>query len=332
MPSSLLPASTTTGVVAPTLPLAPARERKFDLKLAQPFILKSVSEETRGSYRRTIREFFRFVGGMHPSEVVPAHVIAFRDHLGSARRKPNTIATKLAIIRSFFEYLRAGGYIALNPASTKLVAPPELSTEPKGRALTSREARHLLSGPDRTSPEGARDYAMLLVMLRLSLRLAEVSALRASSIKWSHGRWTLRCKIKGGREEVWPLPKDVKQGIDDYLRLDSARRHLLHSDGDDAYLFQPMVNYRTLVFDKPLSPRMIQRIVARWGEFTGIGKVTPHDLRRTVITKLLNDGRTYREVQMVTKHRDPKTIMRYDHARENLDNSPVNTLSYEDGE
>ena len=75
---------------------------------------------------------------------------------------------------------------------------------------------------------------------------------------------------------------------------------------------------------------MIQRIVARWGEFTGVGRVTPHDLRRTVITKLLNDGRTYREVQMVTKHRDPKTIMRYDHARENLDNSPVNTLSYED--
>ena len=170
---------------------------------------------------------------------------------------------------------------------------------------------------------------MLLMMLRLSLRLAEVSTLQVSSIKWSHGRWILKCRVKGGREETWPLPKDVKQAIDDYLKLDAARRHTLHSDGDEAYLFQPLINYRTLVFDKPLSPRMIQKIVARWGEFSGIGHVTPHDLRRTVVTKLLNDGRTYREVQMVTKHKDPKTIMRYDHARENLDSSPVNTLSWD---
>jgi integrase/recombinase XerD len=210
-----------------------------------------------------------------------------------------------------------------------LVTPPELPTEPKGRALTSKEVRHLLSGPDRSKPEGARDYAMMLVMLRLSLRLAEVSFLQKSAIKWSHGRWILRCKIKGGKEETWPLPKDIKQAIDDYLRLDDARRRTLHSGGDDAYLFQPFVNYRSLVFDKPLSPRMIQKIISRWGQFTGVGKVTPHDLRRTVVTKLLNDGHSYREVQMVTKHKDPKTIQRYDHARENLENSPVNILNWD---
>ena len=73
---------------------------------------------------------------------------------------------------------------------------------------------------------------------------------------------------------------------------------------------------------------MIQKLVGKWGRFTGVGHVTPHDLRRTVVIKLLNDGHSYREVQMVTKHKDPKTIMRYDHARENLDNSPVNTLDW----
>jgi len=123
------------------------------------------------------------------------------------------------VIRSFFEYLKAGGVIPLNPASTKLVTPPELPTESSGRALSAKEVRHLLSGPDREKSEGARDYALMLVMLRLSMRVAEVCSLRASSIKWSHGRWTLKCKIKGGREEVWPLPKDVKQAIDDYLKL-----------------------------------------------------------------------------------------------------------------
>jgi integrase/recombinase XerD len=302
----------------------------FDQKLALPFIQKSLSEETRQAYRRAIREFFAYVGDIHPMEVTPQHVINYRDQLCAARRRPNTVATKLAIVRSFFEYLRAGGVVALNPATTKLVAPPALPTDPKGRALTPKEVRHLLAGPDRGKPEGARDYALLLVMLRLSLRLSEVGGLRVSSIKWSHGRWTLRCKVKGGREEVWPLPKDVKEAIDEYLRYDRARRRTLHSDGDEAYLFQPLVNYRTLQFDKPLSPRMIQKIVGRWGEFTGVGHVTPHDLRRTVVTKLLNDGRTYREVQMVTKHKDPKTIMRYDHARENLDSSPVNTLTYDE--
>jgi integrase/recombinase XerD len=303
---------------------------RFDPKLAQPFIYKSVSEETRSAYHRAIREFFQFVGNVHPSQVAPSDVIAYRDNLRiNKRRKPNTIATKLAIIRSFFEYLRAGGVITINPASTKLVTPPELPTNPQGRALTGKEVRYLLTGPDRSRVEGARDYAIMLVMLRLSLRLAEVSQLRVSSIRWSHGRWTLRCKIKGGKEEVWPLPKDVKEAFDEYLKLDRERRGTLHSGGEEAYLFQPIVNYRTLEFDRPLSTRMVQKIVGRWAEFTGIGHVTPHDLRRTVVTKLLNDGHTYREVQMVTKHKDPKTVMRYDHARENLDSSPVNTLSWD---
>jgi hypothetical protein len=54
------------------------------------------------------------------------------------------------------------------------------------------------------------------------------------------------------------------------------------------------------------------------------------DLRRTVITKLLNDGRSYREVQMVTKQRDPRSVQRYDHGRENLESNPVNFLTYDD--
>jgi site-specific recombinase XerD len=143
--------------------------------------------------------------------------------------------------------------------------------------LTSKEVRYLLSGPDRAKPEGARDYALMLVMLRRRLRLAEVSQLRLSSIKRSHGRWILKCKIKGGKEEMWPLPKDIKQAIDDYLKLDGARRRTLHSDGEEAFLFQPLINYRTLEFDEPLGPRMAQKIVIRWGDFTSIGHVTPHD-------------------------------------------------------
>ena len=304
--------------------------KRFDPRTAAPFINKSVSEETRRAYRRAVADFFQFVGSKHPTEIVPADVLAWRDLLRSSRKRAATVSFKLSVIRSFFEYLRAGGVIALNPASTKLVTPPELPTEPSGRALTGKEVRYLLSGPDRSKPEGARDYTLMLVMLRLSLRVAEACALKASSIKWSHGRWTLRCKIKGGREEVWPLPKDVKEAIDEYLKLDAKRRATLHSDGTDAYLFQPHLNYRTLIFDKALSTRMVQNIVKRWASFGGIGDVSPHDLRRTAITRALEMGQTYRQVQMMSKHKDPKTVMRYDHGRENLDQNAVNFLAYEE--
>src|SRR5215213_7723516 len=162
----------TAEIVSPQLstsqsPSSPRRQQ-FDLTLARPFIYKSVSEETRAAYTRVIREFFQFVEGLHPTEVLPVHVINYRDYLRvHKRRKANTVATKLAIVRSFFEYLKTGGVIQLNPASIKLVTPPELPTEPRGRALTPKEVRHLLAGPDKIKPEGARDYALLLVMLRL---------------------------------------------------------------------------------------------------------------------------------------------------------------------
>jgi integrase/recombinase XerD len=320
-PEEMLPSLVGREAVAP---------KRFDPRSATPFVNKSVSEETRRAYHRAVSDFFQFVGGKHPVEVVPNDVLRWRDHLRAGRKRPATVSFKLSVVRSFFEYLKAGGVVPLNPASTKLVSPPELSAEPAGRALTAKEVRHLLSGPDQGTPEGARDYALMMIMLRLSLRVAEACALRASSVKWSHGRWTLRCKVKGGREEVWPLPKDVKEAVDVYLKLDAQRRGTLHSDGAEAFLFQPHSNYRTLEFDKGLSPRMVQKIVSKWGSFTGVGKVSPHDLRRTAITRALDAGLSYRQVQMMSKHRDPKTVMRYDHGRENLEQNAVNFLRYDD--
>jgi integrase/recombinase XerD len=162
------------------------------------------------AYCLAVADFFQFIGGKHPTEVVPAKVPRWRDHLRAGRKRPATVSFRPSVIRSFFEYLKAAGVIPLNPASTKLVMPPELPIKPSGRALTAEEVRHLRSGPDREKSEGARDYALMLVMLRVSMRVAEVCSLRASSIKWSRGCWTLRCKVKGGREEARPLPKDVK--------------------------------------------------------------------------------------------------------------------------
>jgi integrase/recombinase XerD len=303
---------------------------RFDVKLADGFIYKSISAETRRTYHKAIKDFFSFVRHSHPAGVTPRHVIAYRDHLIEKGRSANTVALKLSVVRSFFDYLVADGCIERNPASTKLVSSPPLPSDPSGRALTPKEVRHLLAGPDRSRAAGARDYALMLLMLRLSLRVTEACTARLSDIKWSHGRWVLKLKVKRGREETWPLPKAVKEAVDDYLKLDRKRRAVLHTDGSGSYIFQPHTNYRTLDFEKPLSSRQAHKIVRRWDEYAVVGKVSPHDLRRTVITKLLNDGRSYREVQMVTKHRDPRSVQRYDHGRENLEQSPVNFLSYDE--
>ncbi|HET9533156.1 MAG TPA: tyrosine-type recombinase/integrase [Blastocatellia bacterium] len=302
----------------------------WDQRLIFRFCEKSLSDETRRAYSRVIREFFAFLGQRSPLQVTPDDVLAFRDELRLRRKRAATVAFKLAVVRSFFEYIRAAGLININPASTRFVTPPELPDEGTGRALTPKEVFSLLSGPDRNSPEGARDYALLLLMLRMSLRVSEACSLKASSVKWSHGRWVLRVKVKGGRERTLPLPPEVKKAMDDYLKMDSKRRSLVGSGGAEAYLFQPHANYRTLIYDKPLSTRMVRNIVSRWAEYGGVGKLSPHDLRRTAITRALDQGLTYRQVQMMSGHKDPKTVMRYDHGRENLDLNAVNFLKYED--
>jgi len=254
----------------------------------------------------------------------------WRDRLIAQRKNSSTVAFKLSIVRSLFDYLLVGGYVTRNPALSKLVPPPALPEGLSGRALTAKEVRYILSGPDREKATGARDYALLLLMLRTSLRVTEACTLRLSQVKWSHGRWVIKFKVKGGRERTQPLPSEVRKAIDEYLRLDRTRRSLQHSDGAEQFIFQPHTNYRTLEFNKPLSSTMAWHIVRKWGEFSGVGKLSPHDLRRTAITRALDQGLSYRQVQMMSGHRDPKTVMRYDHGRENLELNAVNFLTYDE--
>jgi site-specific recombinase XerD len=321
-------------VISP-LPGLPLGERRLvplkDKLLA--FLDRSTSENTREAYRRALLEFHRTVG-RHLLLVNERDVLAWRDALLGAGQSNQTVAAKLSAVRSFYAYLLkvCPEQVRYNPADPQLVPPPKIPNALKGRALTPKEVQHLLVGPDRLKAEGARDYALMLLMLRLSLRVSEVGRVRRSSIQWKGERWALTLKVKGGAEEVWPLPPDVKAAIDHYLRLDEKRRNVWPENrAGDQYVFQPIENHRTGVHNRGLTRQMIGRIVRKWADFCGIrGRVTPHDLRRTAITRALNQGRTYREVQMMSKHRDPKTVMRYDYERDNLERNPVNSLSYDE--
>jgi site-specific recombinase XerD len=311
-------------------PAANSLSRPFDSSVATAFCERSVSEETKRAYRRVVREFFRFTGPRQPAEIIPQDVQRWRDQLIIQKKSASTVAFKLSIVRSLFDYLHVGGYVTRNPALAKLVPPPAVPEDLRGRALTAKEVRYLLSGPNRELAAGARDYALLLLMLRTSIRVSEACTLRLSQVKWSHGRWVIKVKVKGGRERTQPIPGEVKQAIDEYLRLDRKRRGLQHSDGPEQFIFQPHTNYRTLEFNKPLSSTMGWYIVRKWGRFTGVGKLSPHDLRRTAITRALDQGLSYRQVQMMSGHKDPKTVMRYDHGRENLELNAANFLQYDE--
>ena len=302
-------------------------ERQLEQSLVA-FCERSNSTETRRAYERVAREFFQFCRWREPREITSEMIRDWRDHLKAARKKPATIRQKLAIVRALFEYLREEGKVTTNPATPHKVPPPAAAEGLRGRALTAKEVRRLLTGPDRSRVEGARDYALLLLLVRTGMRVSEACSLKSSSLSWSHGRWLLKVKVKGGRERKLPLPKEIKEVIAAYLELDRPRRSLQHSDGTESWLFQPLVNYRTLEFDKGLSTTHAWKIVRRWGEFTGLGKVSPHDLRRTAITRALDQGLTHRQVRMMSGHKSLEMVLRYDHNRENLELNAVNFLDY----
>ena len=237
-------------------------------------------------------------------------------------------------MRAYFNYLKAAGELTINPADTRLVSVPPPPEDMAGRALTAAEVLRLLQAPDRTKVAGARDHALLLTLLRTSLRVSEVRNLRVSSLVWSHGRWTAHVKVKGGRERTIPFPKDVKHAIEQYLQRDAQRRRNLHSDGDDAFIFQPLVNFRTLEFARPLSARQIGQLVNHWAGYAGLNRakqrLSPHDLRRTAVTRALNLGFTYRQVQSMTGHKDIRMVVQYDHERGKLADNAINFLHYDE--
>lgn len=297
---------------------------------ARSFVLKSNSPETRRSYEGQIKGFFLFHNFKHPVQISAIDVIRWRDSLIRSGSRPATVTTKLSVIRSFFDYLRAGGIVEKNPASTKLVPPPELPEGLSGRALAPKEVNYLLSGPDRQTAAGARDYALIMLMCRTFLRVSEAAHIRVSSFHWTNGRWTLKVKVKGGRERTIPVPKDVKKAIDDYLRADEQNRKMMKTGGSDAFVFQADVSRRNFGENKPLTTRHIWHLIKKWSEFVGIGKVTPHDLRRTAITRALDLGHSYRQVQNGSGHKHIQSVVNYDHHRQSLDDNSINSLNYDE--
>jgi site-specific recombinase XerD len=325
---------------------------------------RSESARTRTLVKSVLAAYEHYLGGLNESFATATveHVQKWRDAMLEGRRPftrklaPATVALRLSVIRTFHQRLVEAGACASNPATTGLVSPPELPEQHRTVALSAKQIRTLLAAPDRDSVRGARDAAVLHLLAYLGLRRAEICSLRIRDIVHLNARtpdgadipWGIRVKVKGGRERLLPLPGKCKRVIDRYLSLDADDRKTLRANLADSPLIQA-TGYDRMQHPGKLSSETIRLIVKRYAEYCGFlqpkpkGKrkngnaaektairISPHVFRHTAITRALDKGISYRDIQAMTGHRNISTVQRYDSNKFSVEHNAVNRLDYDD--
>ena len=305
-------------------------DTRLNGRIAAQFINKSNSELTRKNYLSNLQQFILFSGKRDATEVQVEDVLAWRTSLEKRDLAPHTISTKLATLSALFAYFRDYGIINRNPATTKLVPRPEQPLQsPKGRALSVKEVRYLLYIINRDNPVDRRDSAIIYSILRLSLRVSEICHLKVSDIKREGKHWVIDYRSKGGRKERQPLPLDVKAVIDDYLEADRINRKDTKTGGEHSYIFQADAMRRNFGVSQPLTTRHIWHIIKTRGKQAGLGKLAPHDLRRTAITRAFQQNTPVTAILNMSKHKSVETLMIYNKGLDNLENNAVHSLNYD---
>jgi integrase/recombinase XerD len=220
-------------------------------------------------------------------------------------RSPRSVARWLVAVRGFFAYALAENVVTSDPAR-HLDAPRLWRNLP--RVLSFPEVEGLLAAPDRGDPRGLRDAAMLEVLYATGVRVSELLQLRLNDIHLDAGY--LRCLGKGSKERVIPLGGQADATLQ--LYLSKARPVLLQGKRSDV-LF---VNLR----GGALTRQGFWKIIKRYGVRAGIsGKLSPHVVRHSFATHLLENGADLRSVQIMLGHADISTTQIYTHVnRERL--------------
>ena len=159
--------------------------------------------------------------------------------------------------------------------------------------------------------------------------MSEICHLKVSDIKKDGKHWVIDYRSKGGRKERQPLPKDVKAVIDDYLEADRINRKDTKTGGADAFVFQADAMRRNFGASQPLSTRHVWHLVKTRGRLAGLGKLAPHDLRRTAITKAFEQNAPLTSILNMSKHKSVETLTIYIKGLDNLENNAVHTLNYD---
>jgi len=281
-------------------------QRHLDRFIAYLQYEKGASPYTLKNYGTEIQEFIDFAAGEDAADWAAVNVPLIRRYLlwlSSRNLAQASIARRLSELRSFGQYLVRNGEIAQNPF--RQVSLPRLP-ERLPRYLEYPEVLAMLHVPDISTPAGLRDRAILEVMYASGIRVSEVVGLNVGDYEREEAR--LRVWGKGAKERIAFLGEPACRALDAYLaegrpRLLAAAHHPTATDA----LF---VNR----FGQRLSSRSVDTLVRKTARAAGIARrVTPHVLRHSFATHLLNGGADLRFIQEMLGHSDISTTHIYTH-------------------
>lgn len=269
---------------------------------------RHLSPHTVAAYRRDLRQLATFLHrqGASLREGTPSQLrrfLAQQVALGYARA---SIARRVGAIHTFYRWAAGRGLVSTDPAAT-LGRPKVVNRLPT--VLRPRDAARLVEAPTEDTPGdeldravAVRDGAILELLYGSGLRVGEVAGLTLDRVDPARGR--VLVLGKGSKEREVPLSDFARDALERYLRVGRPR---LTIDGRPSALF---LNRRR----RPMTPRDIRRVVGRYAQRTLSGRrVTPHTLRHSFATHLLEGGADIRAVQELLGHASVATTQRYTH-------------------
>jgi integrase/recombinase XerD len=224
------------------------------------------------------------------------------DFIGQEGRRGGAVASQahlISVLKSFYRYLVKDGCLEFNPL-TSLALPKKWLRLPN--YLTIEEIFVLLDAPDASTVIGKRDKAVLELMYASGLRISEVVQLKLIDVYLDEG--FLRVAGKGGKERIVPFGATARECLVNYL--DNGRPHLLKGMKPG----QVFLNYAGRMFTR----QGLWKIIRAYGQKAGLaGRLTPHVLRHSFATHLVEKGADLRSVQMLLGHSSIATTEIYTH-------------------
>jgi integrase/recombinase XerD len=266
---------------------------------------RGLSSNTLSAYRSDLKRLRRGLGTRGLEQTTRRDLERALSQMHTQGSSARSVARWVVAVGRFFGYLLDEGVVTVDPSSG-LEAPRVWRALPK--VLTAHEVDALLAAPDRSNPHGLRDAAMLEVLYGAGLRVSELIGLRLVDLHLDAGY--LRCRGKGDKERVVPLGGEADTTLGEYL--DQARPELLGEQRTDLVF----VNRR----GSSMSRQGFWKIVRQHGIQAGIRKpLSPHMVRHSFATHLLENGADLRSLQIMLGHADISTTQIYTHVnRERL--------------
>jgi integrase/recombinase XerD len=266
---------------------------------------KGLSRNTLESYERDLRKYFSFLDDKEPGEITQQDVLGFLSMLSREGMAAPSQARSLSAVRGFHRYLLTDGLSSSDPTAN-IDTPHGWTRLPK--TLSSGEVESLLSQPDLADPLGIRDKAMLEVLYAAGLRVSELVGLRLQDINLERGYVVV--VGKGSKERAVPLGEVAAVRVREYL--DRARPLLIKEAGSDSVFIS--------LRKRQITRQMFWERIKHYVRKAGITRnVSPHTLRHSFATHLLDNGADLRSVQAMLGHSDISTTQIYTHvSRERL--------------